>query len=229
MLRAARAGRAASSSVNSKPRYFFMAISILVGAVRAERKDVLHEPLVVGEAGLGLAARVLRADAAELRRAEVHHRARTARAERDRIEERAIGGGVDAARVEAVEAKARAPFGAPLVDALQVPPGLPRGITGARERRRPEELARLAAPEVFALELGIGLARIAVGRVLPDEIGDRDAAPAREGGVVVERAILGMRREPRESGAPALARADVAARMREHGPGPGAVARAIAA
>src|SRR4051812_30505158 len=99
------------ASARQSMRIVFMAVSILVGAVRAEAEDVLHEPLVVGGARQSLAAGVLQADAAELRGRVIHHHARASGPEIDRVVEGSVRGGIRVSRIEPIEPQPRAPFG----------------------------------------------------------------------------------------------------------------------
>src|SRR5258706_13455570 len=129
--------------------------SIAMRAMHAKAQDVLHEPLVVGEVRLGLAARELHAHTAEFRRRPVDHDARALRLERRRL------GGEDFVRkrraargIEPIEARADSPLRHELVHRLHVTSlWFPR-------------ILRLLEP--LALQLAVGLARIAVRRPLPD-------------------------------------------------------------
>jgi hypothetical protein len=152
-----------------------------VRTVRAERKDVLQEELIVGHAGLRLALSILQADAAEFRRRVVDHQGRALRMECRRIEVSRVGAVIDVSRIEPVVARTDAPIGHELVDALQVPAGLPRRVRrGVGQTQRAidviSEITAFAAPEVLALQLEVGVQRIAVGRVFPDKIGNGDVA-----------------------------------------------------
>jgi len=95
----------------------------------------------------------------------------------------------------------------------------------------------LTAVEVLALQLEVGLLRIAVRRVFPDEIRDGKVRAAAEGkvGQIARRVELrgdasaGPRSEIRQARAPTVACADVAAHVGEDRRRAGAIAIAVVA
>lgn len=93
-----------------------------------------------------------------------------------------------------------------------------RGADGRGHRLGEQHRAVLLAVEVLALNDEIAVARIAVARPLPDEIDDREVAAPREiGDPSGERrgAIARVRGKSRDSRAPGVADADVAAEVHE--------------
>src|SRR5258707_13229391 len=129
MFRSAHADVSHAAANNARVNLMidFIAISsVLVRAVRAEAQDVLQEPLVVGDVGNEPRLRELQANAAELRRRPVEHRA--------------VALGIEAAdaTIEAIVARADSPRRHELVDALRIPAILARTRIG-----RPAEILAL--------------------------------------------------------------------------------------
>src|SRR5206468_10624148 len=99
------------------------------------------------------------------------------------------------------------------------------------------QVTMLTPPEVFALQLEVAVAGVAVGRPFPDEVGNRDlrAPRKREARIVAGEIGLHPGAVPRcglqigEPGAPAAACADVAAEVHIRGAVAGAVLVAIGA
>ncbi len=116
----------------------------------------------------------LQAKAAELAVGEIEHRAGAVGRDAVWIERgvRKIHTGV--AGTHAVVAHPHAPARHELVNRLQVAAGLCAGVIHRVDR------AALTAMQQLHLQLEIGFARIAVRRPLPFQIGDADAAVARE-------------------------------------------------
>src|SRR5204862_858930 len=149
-------------------------------AVRAEAEDVLHERLVVGDPGARIVARELHPDAAEFRRAPIHHDAVAGRVVRGK-ENRRVGAGEAAGRdraiAEPVVAITHAPARHELIDGLRVPAGLAARVIGGSTVET--EVAGFAAAEVLALQLEVGDRGVAARRPLDDHVRDPErASPA---------------------------------------------------
>src|SRR5215467_15036465 len=160
-------------------------LSELVRAVRAEGEDVLDEELVIGEVGLESRLLILNSEAAELGRRPVEHDRRALRMERAVREKGVVCSVIDAARIEPVISRPDPPLRDELPYALNVETVLV-GAVAARLRQAQRavrvvgKVAVLATPEVLALELEVRIERVAVGRPLPHEIGDRELRAPRE-------------------------------------------------
>src|SRR3569833_3343483 len=163
-----------------------------MGAMGADAHLVLLEKLVVHHTLPRLVARVLQADATELARAVIEHHRVASGLKIHARQHGVVGPVIDGTAVESVVAQADTPIRPELIHSLQIPAGLRR-----IERRRAggaeglacvvRDLALFVAPQVFRLQLEIGVDRIAVGRVFPDEVGDPGAAVAIE---AVEHVII---------------------------------------
>src|SRR5688572_22984045 len=153
-------------------------------AVRAEAHRVLQGDLVVRLLARVIAV-VLQSEAAELAVRKIHHRAPAARRVlvRERVEHGHAGEVDGVARFETVVPQARTPAWPELIDALDVEARLLAAVVTVEngwQRQRHLYRALLLAMQVFGLHDVVAVARVAVLRPFPDEIGNRELARARE-------------------------------------------------
>src|SRR2546428_634963 len=107
-----------------------------------------------------------------------------------------------------------------LIHALEIPARL-HGCEPARLRRGTGGgITIFLAPEVFALQLEVGVGRVEVRRPLQDSVQHPETALAGEAvgcaGWIVKGPILGRGAQVRDPGLPRSARSEVAADMREN-------------
>src|SRR5665647_21618 len=149
----------------------------LVGAVGAQAHDVLNEYLVVGCVIARPVLCQLQADAAELAGAVVQHQAYPLRVVASGKQIGAVAGVIHAASIQSVVAQAGTPVRHELVNPLHIPARLVGAVTGGVVgcMNVVSQVAILAAIEIFALQLEVGVVEIAVRRPLPNEISNPQA------------------------------------------------------
>src|SRR6266487_4445717 len=226
MLSAAIDGAAKIARLNAE-RIFMIAFMFtaleFVGAVRAQTHDVLEEDLLVGHVGARLVTRKLQPYAAELARAPVgHHRVarRVVRGEDRKIRRAERSRKAGASRIQPVIAIADPPHRDELIDALEIPARL-RGCEPARLRRSTGgEITNLLAPEVFPLQLEVGVGRVVVRRPFQDSVQHPKTALAGEAvgfpGWILKGPVLGRSAQIRNPGLPRRTRSEVSPDVREH-------------
>src|SRR5438034_160041 len=168
MLSAAIAGEQIAISAAVNKSLMFVPLE-RVRAMRAEAVDVLQQHLVVGHPEARLVRGELQPDAAELGGTPVDHQ-RVALGVVIREQQRRVCRGQpetvgDGAVTKLIVAVADAPLRHELVDALQVPAGLPARVV-AESHVVEIQFPGFLAPEIFALQLEVGDRRIAARRPL---------------------------------------------------------------